>query len=43
MNLPDNISLLTYVASYASCEIIDNNRSIDDVRKQFKYRTVYMR
>jgi hypothetical protein len=35
--------LVTYVASYASCDIIDQNRLANEVRSEYKYRTIFVR
>lgn len=35
--------LISYVASYASCDIIDENRSANEVRSEYKYRTIFVR
>lgn len=35
--------LILYVASYTSCEAISLKELIDDVRKEYKYRTLFLR
>lgn len=35
--------LLLYVASYTSCEAVSMREPIDDVRKEYKYRTIFVR
>ena len=43
MNANADSNLLLYVASYTSCEAINLKEPIDDVRKEYKYRTIFMR
>lgn len=43
MGIPSESRVILYVASYTSCEIISNSECIDDVRKEYKYRTIFMR
>lgn len=35
--------LISYVASYATCEIIDEDRFANEVRSEYKYRTIFVR
>ena len=39
----ENKNLIFYVASYATCEIIDVKRSVNEVRSEYKYRTIFVR
>lgn len=32
-----------YVGTYSSCEAIDINRKVNEVRAEYKYRTLYAR
>ena len=34
---------ILYVASYTSCEAISPTEPIDEVRKEYKYRTIFLR
>ena len=35
--------VILYVASYTSCEAISFKEQIDEVRKEYKYRTIFLR
>lgn len=35
--------VMVYVASYTSCEAISLTQPIDDIRKEYKYRTIFIR
>lgn len=39
---PDSRVVL-YVASYTSCEAISVKEAVDEVRKEYKYRTIFIR
>ena len=43
MNLPDTARLYAYVASYASCETLGADKEAEEIRKEYKYRTIYVR
>lgn len=38
-----NVKLIAYVASYSSCDLIDESRSANDVRSEYKYRRIFVR
>ena len=43
MGVAADSRVLLYVASYTSCEAISTKECIDDVRKEYKYRTIFLR
>ena len=43
VNAKPDSQVLLYIASYTSCEAISMKEPIDDVRKEYKYRTIFMR
>ena len=43
VNAKPDSQILLYIASYTSCEAISMKEPIDDVRKEYKYRTIFMR
>jgi hypothetical protein len=43
MGVDPQARVMLYVASYTSCEAISLKEPIDDVRKEFKYRTIFAR
>lgn len=36
-------NLIFYVATYATCEIIESSRPVNQVRSEYKYRTIFVR
>ena len=43
MNAAPDARVMLYIASYTSCEAISTKEYIDDVRKEYKYRTIFIR
>lgn len=35
--------MIFYVATYATCELIDLTRSANEVRSEYKYRSIFVR